>query len=1111
MFPAAAGRKLIKTHGIPWPERWTRCLAIAGMCCLIGGMAPTSGIAQTAGGMFRGEVRDQSNGAIQQVTILIRSRDNGNQTPVKSNSEGLYITPTLVPGSYFLTAIKEGFKTTVFGPVTLQVNQTARVDFALSVGNRTESIQVEASGEQLLSTESAEVSQVIVTKQVSEIPLNGRQWQQLIALSAGVNPGAPGESGSPNAVNVDGQRSKANLYLVDGISTTSSAQGRGNGFNIPLDAVREFSVQAGAYSAEFGDVAGGVINLQSRSGTNQWHGSLFEFLRNNKLDAANFFSNATGQPQNALRYNQFGGSLGGPIRHDRTFVFADYQGTTAHIATPMVTSLPTNAQRAGDFSSLRGAGGALVPIYNPFGTSIARTPFPGNVIPPSLIDPAAGKISAMLPQPNQFDATGQTLPFNNYAVTPAATSMAHSFDVRVDHSFSPGKTIFVRHSFQNTDAVSPSIFGQPLGGTLLGAGPTDARNQNTGVGYIWQVGTNMVNEARIGLNRIATSLTQADYGQNLSQQFGIPGVNQSSATSGLSTIAIAGLFNLGGSLLTPLRLDSTAWNISEKISWAKGRHSLRAGVDYQHEMGSTGYLVYGRGFYTFLNLTTSSAVGTPGGNAFASFLVGAPYQVLRDAFPPGLVGLISNHYGPYLQDDIKLTRKLTVNLGVRYDIMPYPWEMHNRLSNFNPATGTILLAGVNTDPHLVKTDFRDLAPRVGLAWMPAGPATVIRAGYGIGFVDPLGGEGVLNSNEFNTPFYYLNNITQFPFTAPAYKLSNLLPALVIPSVSAPNGNQRYLDPGARNQYSQTWSFAVQHAFTTSLMVETAYVGTSGNRLLTAANINAALPGPTDPTLRQPFGPALGEIRELSNSAESTYHGLQSKIEKRYSGRIYFLGSYTWSKSLDNQSNGTDTAAASGQYPQDSRNPALDRGLSSFDRTHRFVGSVVWAIPFGRGRAFGSRLPAVVNDLLGGWQLSGIFVAQTGSPFSVLMSCADVNAQGNNCRPNRIASGALPAGQRSIAKWFDTSAFAIPSPQAYGNAGRNILRGPGSNDLDMGISRSFPWGAKEARRVQFRAELFNALNHTNFGLPVSSIDSPAFGTIASSGPAREIQLGARLEF
>jgi hypothetical protein len=1079
-------------------------LSIARKLFVTGALIAGVAEAQTSGGVFRGEVRDPSSAIVPRAKILIRSSDSGVQVAAESNSDGLFVTPTLIPGSYTLSATKPGFETEVFGPVTLEVNQTVRVDFALNVGPASESVQVEASGTQLLSTESADVSQVIVSKQVSEIPLNGRSWQQLIDLSAGVNPGAPGESGSPNPVNINGQRTKANLYLVDGISTTSSAQGRGNDFNIPLDDVREFSVQAGSYSAEYGNVAGGVINLQSKSGTNNWHGSLFEFFRNDALDAANFFSNQTGQPKNALRYNQFGGSAGGPIRHDKTFIFADYQGTVTHSAQPMVTSVPLSGQRGGNFS---GPGNPI--IYDPFSPSYVRTPFSNNIIPASLQDPAAVKISELLPLPNQFEASGNPLPFNNYAVTRMDTSNLESFDIRVDHQFSTNNNLFARESFQNTGAFAPSIFGPTLGGSIEGAGATRARNQNLGLGYTYQISPTMLNDVRVGLNRQTTALTQEDYGQNLSQQFGIPGANVSPQTSGLSNLDVAGLFDIGDSLLTPLQLNTTNWNFTDKVTWIKGRHVIHVGVDYQHEMGSTGYLVYGRGLYTFLNLSTDSLVGTQGGNAYASFLVGAPYQILRDEFPPGLVGLISYRVGFFAQDDIKVTQKLTINLGARYDIMPYPREMHDRLSNFDPSTGTMLIAGQNTSQRLVNTDYKDLAPRVGLAYSPSSK-TVIRAGYGIGFIDPYGAAGALNSNEFNVPFYYLGNITEFPFIAPTYKLSSALPGLVMPSPSAPTGNQRSIVPTDGSQYSQTWSFTVQRALTPTLMFEVGYVGTSGNRLLTASDINAALPGATNPTTRQPFGPALGEIRELSNSAHSIYHGLQSRIEKRFSGGLYFLGSYTWSKSIDNQSNGTDTAIASGQYPQDPLNPGLDRGLSSFDRPQVFVGSVVWAIPFGRGPAERSRARELVNGVLGGWQLSGILTAQSGTPFSVLMNCADINAQGNNCRPNVIASGA-PSGQQSINEWFNTSAFVIPSTPEYGDAGRNILRAPGVNDIDLALSKSVPWGSVETRRLQIRTEFFNTLNHTNLGVPVNSIDSPAFGTITSAGPARQIQLGARLEF
>lgn len=1075
--------------------------------CLTTGMA----FAQVSGGAFRGAVRDPSNAVVPQTKISIHSLDQGIEISSVSNGEGQYVTPTLIPGAYLLTATKSGFKTEVFGPVQLRVNDVVRVDFLLDLGATSESIQVEASGTQLLATEGAEISQVIAAKQVSEIPLNQRNWQQLITLSAGVNAGAPGETGSPFAMNVNGQRTKGNLFLVDGISTTSSAQGRGNGFNIPLEAVREFSVQAGSYSAEFGDVAGGVINLLSKSGTNHWRGTLFEFVRNDKLDASNFFSNATGQSKNPLRFNQFGGSIGGPIRRDRTFLFADYQTTIKHTGTPMITTVPLVEQRRGDFSRLRNPNGTLIPIYDPFSPTLARTPFAGNVIPETRLDPAALKLSALLPLPNQFDASGQPLLFNNYAVTRTSRSTVHAFDVRLDHQISVRSSLFFRHSFQDTDAFSPSTFGLPLGGLISGAGPTFARTQNSGLGHIYQLSPTLIHEAHVGLNRLTTTLEQEDYGLNLADQFGIPGVNRSPQTSGLSTIAVSGLFNLGGSFLTPLRMATTNWNLSEKLIWSRGRHTLRLGFDFAHEMGSSGYLVFGRGMYTFLNLTTSTAVGPAGGNAYASFLLGAPFQVSRDDFPPGMVGLISSRYGLYAQDDFRVTPRLTINIGARYDVMPYAREKYNRLSNFDPATRTMLIAGKNTSERLRDTDYKNLAPRVGLAFSPRrGAKSVIRAGYGIAFIDPVGAAGGLNSNQFNIPFYFRDNITQFPFTAPTYTLSKPLPALVVPSPLAPTGDQRYLVPNDRNQYSQTWSFSFQQALNSVWMAEAAYVGTSGNRLLMSSNINAGSPGTGSPTARRPFGPALGEVRQISNGAHSVYHGLQTKIEGRFAHGLYFLSSYTWSKSLDNQSNGTDDSAASGQSPQNPWNPGADRGLSSFDRTHRWVASAVWEIPF-FALSKSSPPAAWMNRIFSRWQLSGIFQAQSGSPFSVLMPCATINAEGNNCRPNRIGDGALAPDQRSINRWFDTGAFVTPSPAAYGNAGRNILRGPGITNVDLALSKTFSFSNDETRRIQIRFESFNTLNHTNFGIPIHSTDSPALGTITSSAPARIIQIGGRLEF
>ncbi|WP_321474699.1 TonB-dependent receptor [uncultured Paludibaculum sp.] len=1066
---------------------------------LLACLTPCWGLAQTSGGIFRGEIRDVSGGGVAQVRIRIQCIDSGAESLAESSSEGIYSSSDLIPGVYQLSVSHPGFRSMTIGPVTLQVNQAVRVDFPLTVGDQADSVSVTADATQLVASESAEIAQVITHRQVAGIPLNGRHWQQLITLSAGVNPGSPGETGSPNAVNVNGQRTKANLFLVDGVSTTSSMQGRGNNFNIPLEAVREFSVQSGAYSAEYGNVAGGVVNVQSKSGTKDWHGSAFEFFRNDKLDAANFFSNATGQKKNSLRYNEFGGSLGGPLRRDRTFVFADYQGTIAANAAPMVTTVRPSAQRRGDFSALKDGRGVQIPIYDPFGPSLARTPFPGNVIPETVLDPAAVKISSLLPQPNQFGADGAPLAFNNYAVTRAADSDFKAFDVRLDHQFTPGSSAFARHSFQNTKAVVPSIFGLPLGGTIAGAGTTRARNQSTAIGHNYQITPMLINEFRAGLNRQTTALRQEDYGRNLADEFGIPGVNRSSDTSGLPAITVSGVFGAGGSILTPLQVAATNWNWSDKLLWIGGRHTLRFGVDGQHEMGSSGLRVFGRGWYTFLNLSTSTAAGPPGGDAFASFMLGAPYQILRDDYPPGLAGLSSTHTGLFAQDDFKVTPRLSLNLGLRYEIMPYAAERYDRLSNFDPATRTMLLAGKTTGRRLRATDYKNFAPRIGLAYSPFSDA-VIRAGYGIGFIDPVGAAGILNSPQFNIPFYFRDNITQFPFLPPGRRLGSELPPLTVPSPDQPTGDQRYLVPGDRNQYSQTWSLSLQKAWTKALLLELAYVGTSGSRLLMTSNINAAPPGATNPVARRPFGSALGEIRAFSNGAHSTYHGMQARVEQHLSHGLYFLGAYTWSKSIDNQSTGTDDSAAGGQSPQNPANYSLDRAPSNFDRTHRMVVSLVWTLPF-----------AARHPVWGGWQVSGVTDAQTGAPFSVLMPCASINAEGNNCRPNVLRDPALSGDQRTLARWFDPSAFAIPSPAAYGNSGRNLLRAPGSFNCDVAIAKSLPWGPSDQRRIRLRGEFFNVFNHANFGVPVHTVDSPAVGTISSAAPGRVIQLSARVEF
>ncbi|MCI0621310.1 MAG: TonB-dependent receptor, partial [Acidobacteria bacterium] len=843
---------------------------------------------QASGGAFTGIVKDANGAVVPNASIAIKALATGVETAYKTTSEGVYQTASLTPGSYLLTVQVQGFKREVFGPVTLEVNQTVRVDFTLSVGELTQAVQVEATGAQLLQTESGEISQVIGSQQVSQLPLNGRNWQQLVGLVGGVALGSPGQTGSPNAFNINGQRDKGNNWSADGISTT--AIGAGGGLGVPVDAIQEFSVLQNAFSAEYGNVAGGVINVQTKSGTNNWHGSAFEYLRNDKFDATNFFSNATGQPKNSLRYNQFGGSLGGPIRRDKTFIFGNYQGTRTRASNPFITTVPLAEQRQGDFSNFRDASGKAIPIYDPLSSASARTRFSHNgvpnVIPPNRINPAAGALLKLMPLPNQFDSAGRPLAFNNYAVTRKNSTSAESFGVRVDHNFSSKSNLFVRYFYGSSDSFTPSVFGPPLGGPAVGgsiglAGTFPGRNQNVALSFNYIHRPNLISEFRFGLIRSFGELTQENVGKNLSEQFGIPGVNRDRDTSGLSSIDISGLFSLGDSILTPLRTAITSPSYSYKLRWTFGRQTISTGFDFAKENANVYFLLFPRGFYIFEPLMTGSLAdlvsGNPHGSALASFMTGFPTAVVRDTLP-GTVGERFPRYGIFFQDDIKATTRLTLSLGLRYDVLPPSTEIHNRQANFDPATRRMLLAGVDVEKRLRITDYRNIGPRIGIAYaLTKDRKTVLRSGYGIAYVNSLRSPGPANGPEFNPPFRIQDTLTQFPLGIPALAITNLLPPLVIPSPgSPPRGDLRYLPPDDRNTYSQTWNFGIQHAVTSTMLAEVAYVGSKGTRLLSPVNINQAPPALTPTPGRRPFGGALGLIRSLSLQGNSSYQALQAK-------------------------------------------------------------------------------------------------------------------------------------------------------------------------------------------------------------------------------------------
>jgi hypothetical protein len=1105
---------------------------------------------QAASGTITGTVTDQSGATVPGATVVLTRVDQGVNYSATTTRSGLYEARFLPPGEYAVSVGVKGFKKEVKTGLVLVVGQVMRVDFQLQVGAARQTVEVRGDVTQLLKAESSEVGQIITSRQVVDLPLNGRNFADLIPLNAGVTKGM--QDAANNGFNLNGGRTDQNMFMLEGIDNIDI---NSNLIISPsIDAIQEFQIQTSNFSAEFGRAAGGVVQVELRSGTNHFHGTVFEFLRNDKLDANNFFSNQlppeageTSAPKSPLKRNQFGVAIGGPIIKDKFFVFGDYQGSREVDGVTDTYSVPTPLERLGDFSQTLPAGqpvfqNALLGQLYPGCDAQNFTPATCQVIPNSGLDPVAVKVAQFYPLPN---IPGVFVPgygtFDNYTTAGSEQSNADSFDIKVDVRPTDWDSLSIHYSYAGTNGLIPAAFGGGtlgpcigcgIGGADLLAGAQYGRAQNVGLTYVRNFSPTWVNEFRTGVSRSYGDYATSDGGKNLAEEVGMSNVNVDKFTTGLPWFyMIPAPTWTGTSPFTPSLTALTVYQFTDNLSHVAGRHGIKTGFDIRRRLNNGAGNFFPRGDYYFAPFFTADPT-TEVGSAFADFLTGRAVAIGQD-LTQGTRGMRGIDYGVYFQDDFKVHPRLTLNLGIRYELYPGYYEVHDRSSMIDLQTGVVLLAGKNGAPRsFINTNKDNFAPRLGFAWTPrANGKTVIRGGYGISYFN---GDFQVLGAFLNSPYTGSFSITNLdPDTLQAIAtLSDGLPIQFRPTpanfdTKDPMGSWHQPTPIQKTPNSRFYTLGVERALPGDMVLDVAYVGTRGIHLPGENEGDPVPPGPTgNMSQRYIYYNLIPDVTSIDVEASrfySTYNALQAKLEKKFSRGLQFLATYTYAKSMDNKSGSSVTGGGDSNptsEPQDPFNIDADWARSSFDITHRFVTAFNYDLPAGKGRHFGSSWNPFLDAFLGGWQANGIVTLQTGLPFSVFATTgANCGCTANDMRADRLKNGNLPKTQRKISGWFDPTAFADPPSSGvtgppvgrWGNSARNIIYGPGFANIDFSVFKKFR--VHEKLELQFRAEFFNLFNHTNFYYPTSSQNATwvTGGLITKSYDPRIGQLALKLVF
>ena len=1103
----------------------TRAIAIT---ILILGCMPVLG--QTFG-EITGHVSDSSGASVPQATITLTNTGTSAVRAATTTDAGDYSFPSVAPGTYSVRVEHPGFKAVAANNVAVQVQQAVRLDFTLEVGQLSQSVEVAATAD-LLQAENSTVGTVIENRSIEQLPLNGREYLNLVALAPNTNTLSPpagqaqsrqGGDRSNQSISVGGQRIMFDYYTLDGVNNTDPD------FNsyvvLPsIDALQEFKVQTGVYPAQYGHEAT-QINVLTKSGGNNYHGALFEFLRNDVMDALPYAFTSKVQSKQPFKWNDYGFVFDGPVRipwlfngQNKLFFMANYEALRQRQNSQAIYSVPTAAMESGDFS------GYSATIYNP----ATKQPFAGNVVPPNLIDPVSKKLLAYYPAAN----VATTKLANNYVQSNASPLNRDGLVLRMDFVESSKSQWSGRYSWGSENQSSQ---GLSLAGSKIITGYEQYMGSNTRT-----FTPTLVNQATFGYTRIFNSIgTFLAFQTNVIDGLGIPNFSGGPPVSwGIPNVTFSGdgFSSIGDGTDGPYAISDNNLQFDDNLSWIHGPHTFSFGFEYMRQNFNQVGNQFSRGQFTFQANATAGPSLT-GGDAFADFLLGDMYQS-EASISIANANFQRNDFAAWIDDTWKVTPKLTLSLGLRYELTP-PWRnttgnlfsvylphivfapaaplslypkfirqghCTNPYASINivwPQIDTICSNGLEDDA-LMKTEYTDFAPRVGIAYSP-NSRWVIRAGYGIFYVHDIG-NAVFDMARNTAGRFRVNSAVGTPtlFWSNAVAAGNSTSA----QVTSPYA---FVDAYShRTAYTMQYLFNVQRQLGKSMLLEAGYLGSASRHLYGFQNANEAIPGTVGTAIsRTPFQ-TFGVIQLVMDGGNGNYNAGSLSLTKRFSGGLSFIASYTYAKSIDDTSGirvqGYDTL-----FPQNSNCITCERGLSSFDVRHRFVTSVLYDLPVGRGRALNVQNP-LLNGIVGGWQVGGIWTVQSGRPQTITDGGQDRSGTGNGYdRPNATGmSFSVP--NPTTARWYNPAAFVEQPAGTFGNVGRNIAIGPAIFALDLDAHKEFHMFYKESHILQFRVEAFNAMNHPVWSNPNANILSAGFGSITGTAiPMRQMQVALKYVF